>query len=168
MSDLNETSTFQPNPVDEVAAAAPHNIGRYRVESVMGEGGFGIVYLAHDEQLQRLVALKVPHHHLVARPEDAQLYLNEARTVAALDHPHIVPIYDVGSNEEYPVFIVSKYIEGSTLAKRIKVNRPSLAETVELVSMVAGTLNYAHRRGVVHRDIKQRDAVSHRLRAGVA
>jgi serine/threonine protein kinase len=127
----------QPITVDEVAAVTPRHIGRYRVERVLGQGGFGIVYLAHDEQLQRPVAVKVPHRKLVARPEDAQAYLYEARTVANLDHPNIVPVYDVGSNEEYPVFIVSKYIEGSTLAQLIKANRPAVAEAVQLVATVA-------------------------------
>src|SRR6516165_5464031 len=149
MKDPNPTGPFQPATVEEVATATPRHIGRYRVERVLGEGGFGVVYLAHDDQLQRLVAIKVPHRHLVTRPEDAQAYLSEARTVAALDHPNIVTVHDVGSNEEFPVFIVCKYIEGTMLAKRIKHNRLSLAETVELVAMVAETLHYAHRKGVV-------------------
>jgi serine/threonine protein kinase len=136
------------------AESLPHHIGRYRVERVLGQGGFGLVYLAHDDQLQRLVAIKVPHRPLVARPEDAQLYLTEARTVAALDHPNIVPVYDVGSNEEHPFFIVGKYIEGITLAKRIKDDRPCVAEAVELAATVAETLHYAHKQGIIHRDIK--------------
>src|SRR4051794_5865917 len=77
----------------------PSHIGRYRVEKLLGKGGFGCVYLARDEQLQRGVAVKVPHPHLVARPGDADAYLTEARTVAGLDHPHIVPVFDVGSTE---------------------------------------------------------------------
>lgn len=129
-------------------------IGRFRVERVLGQGGFGIVYLAHDEQLQRFVAIKVPHRHLVSRPEDAEAYLTEARIVANLEHPNIVPVFDVGSNEDYPIFIVSKYIEGVTLDKRVRANRPSLTETVELAATVAETLHYAHSKGLVHRDIK--------------
>jgi serine/threonine protein kinase len=124
------------------------------VEKVLGKGGFGLVYLAHDEQLQRPVAIKVPHAHLVARPEDAEAYLAEARTVANLDHPHIVPVHDVGSTEDCPFFVVSKFIEGSTLARRLRDERPSVAEAAELVATVAQTLHYAHRRGLVHRDIK--------------
>src|SRR5262245_24435367 len=80
--------------------ALPRHVGRYRVEKILGQGGFGLVYLAHDEQLQRLIAIKVPHRRLVAFPEDAEAYLTEARTVANLDHPHIVPVYDVGSTDE--------------------------------------------------------------------
>jgi serine/threonine protein kinase len=157
MNDPNRTDPYQPatvDQVDEVAPEHPQRIGRYRVEKVLGQGGFGVVYLAHDEQLQRLVAVKVPHRRLVARAEHAALYLTEARTVAGLDHPNIVAVYDVGSTEDCPCFIVSKFIEGSTLAQRIKANRPSVAETVQLVATVAETLHYAYRKGLVHRDIK--------------
>jgi eukaryotic-like serine/threonine-protein kinase len=160
MNDLNPTGPFQPAtvdvppPVDAAPAAQPENIGRYRMERVLGRGGFGIVYLAHDDPLNRPVAIKVPHRHRVSTSEDAAAYLTEARTVANLDHPHIVPVYDVGSNDQLPCFVVSKFIEGSTLAHRIKANRPSVAEAVQLVATVAETLHYAHRKGLVHRDIK--------------
>src|SRR5437763_5072659 len=95
-----------PEPAPE---ALPSHIGRYRVERVLGQGGFGVVYLAHDEQLQRAVAIKVPHSQLVSLPQDAEAYLAEARTVANLDHPNIVPVYDVGSTEQFPCFVVSKF-----------------------------------------------------------
>src|SRR6266567_6727075 len=133
MNDANRTGPYQPAAVDEVAAATPQRIGRYQVERILGQGGFGIVYLAHDEQLQRPVAVKVPHRRLVFRPEDAEAYLAEARTVAGLDYPNIVPVYDVGSTEDCPCFVVWKVIEGSTLAQRIMANRPSVAEAVQLV-----------------------------------
>src|ERR1700684_3650840 len=137
MDDPNRTGPDQPQTSDEVAADLPQRIGRYRVERILGEGGFGRVYLAHDEQLQRLVAIKVPHRKLVDRPEAAEAYLTEARTVANLDHPNIVPVHDVGSTDEFPCYVVSKYIEGSTLAQWIKANRPSVAEAVQLVVTVA-------------------------------
>ena len=124
------------------------------MEKILGKGGFGLVYMAHDEQLQRLVAIKVPHRHRVSTAEDAEAYLTEARTVANLDHPSIVPGYDVGSTEDCPCYVVSKFIEGSTLAKKIKDDRPGVTEAVELVATVAETLRYAHRKGLVHRDIK--------------
>src|SRR5579863_4130901 len=94
----------------------PRRIGRYRIEGVLGRGGFGIVYLARDEQLDRLVAVKVPHAERIALPEQAEMYRAEARTVAALEHSHIVPVYDVGSTDEHPFFVVSKYVEGTDLA----------------------------------------------------
>ncbi len=124
------------------------------MERILGQGGFGLVYLAHDEQLQRLVAIKVPHRHRVSTTEDAEGYLTEARTVANLDHPNIVPVYDVGSTEDCPCFIVSKFIEGSTLAQRIKNHRPTFAETTEMVATIAEALHHAHKQGLVHRDIK--------------
>jgi serine/threonine protein kinase/formylglycine-generating enzyme required for sulfatase activity len=132
----------------------PERIGRYQVKSVLGKGGFGLVYLAHDEQLQRPVAIKVPHRKLVDRPEAAEAYLTEARTVANLDHPNIVPVHDVGSTDEFPCYVVSKYIDGTDLATRLKQSRLSIHETVELVTTIAEALHHAHKQGLVHRDIK--------------
>ncbi|MBL8854225.1 MAG: protein kinase, partial [Planctomycetaceae bacterium] len=129
-------------------------IGRYRIERALGVGGFGMVYLAHDEQLDRLVAIKVPHAKLISRPEDADAYLTEARTVANLDHPSIVPVHDVGSTVSCPCYVVSKYIEGSDLAAKLKESRLKYHEVVEVVATVADALHYAHRQGIVHRDIK--------------
>src|SRR6202521_5819253 len=94
-------------PVPADSAPPPEWIGRYRIERLLGQGGFGLVYLAHDDQLQRLVAIKVPHPQRVAQPEDAEAYLTEARTVANLEHPQIVPVYDIGSTPNVPCFIVS-------------------------------------------------------------
>ena len=136
------------------AGELPSHVGRYRIERLLGEGGFGRVYLAHDEQLQRRVAVKVPHRRLVGRPEDADAYLAEARTAAGLDHPHIVPVFDTGSTADCPCFIVSKYIEGRTLAWRIRNDRPPATEAAGLVATVAEALHHAHRKGVVHRDVK--------------
>ncbi len=147
----------RPEPVaDGSAEILPERIGRYRVERVLGRGGFGLVYLAHDDQLQRLVAIKVPHARLVAQATAAEAYLVEARTVASLDHANIVPVFDVGCTAEFPCFIVSKYIDGTDLSVRLrdKAARLSLAEAVELVATVAEALHYAHKQGLVHRDIK--------------
>jgi serine/threonine protein kinase len=132
----------------------PKRIGRYRVEGSLGKGSFGVVFLAQDEQLKRQVAIKVPHRSLIARPEDAEVYLTEARTVASLDHPHIVPVFDVGSNQDFPCFIVSKYIAGNNLAQKISNGRPAVQEATELVATIAEALHYAHLRGLVHLDIK--------------
>jgi eukaryotic-like serine/threonine-protein kinase len=135
-------------------AVLPERVGRYRVEKLLGRGGFGLVYLARDEQLSRAVAVKVPHADRVARPEDAELYLAEARTVANLEHTHIVPVYDVGGTAEHPFFVVSKYIEGTDLARKIKESRLALGQAVQLVATVADALHYAHTKGLVHRDVK--------------
>jgi serine/threonine protein kinase len=130
------------------------HVGRYRVERLLGEGGFGRVYLARDEQLQRLVAVKVPHPHLIASPQDANAYLAEARIAAGLDHPNIVPVFDVGSASRFPCFIVSKFIEGRTLAAAIRHERPTPRAAGVLVAAVADALQHAHQRSVIHRDIK--------------
>jgi serine/threonine protein kinase/formylglycine-generating enzyme required for sulfatase activity len=154
MTDFSGTFTYHSGKGDNVFSEELERIGRYKIQSTLGKGSFGVVYLAHDDQLRRLVAIKVPHRHLVSCPEDAKDYLAEARTVAGFDHPNIVPVHDVNSTPECPFFIVSKFIEGGTLAKRISERRLSLAEAVEVTVIVAETLHYAHRKGVVHRDIK--------------
>jgi serine/threonine protein kinase/formylglycine-generating enzyme required for sulfatase activity len=154
-ADPDRTATEQEGlPSAPAARPAPSHIGRYRVERLLGEGGFGRVYLAFDDQLGRPVAVKVPHRRLVPRAADAEPYLREARTVAKLDHPHIVPVFDVGGTEECPFFFVSKYVEGSTLDERIRVGRPAATAAAELVAAVADALHYAHRQGLVHRDVK--------------
>jgi serine/threonine protein kinase/formylglycine-generating enzyme required for sulfatase activity len=134
--------------------AFPQRIGRYRIERVIGQGGFGTVYLAHDEQLNRRVAVKVPHAKLISKPEDAEAYLAEARTVANLDHPGIVPVHDVGSMENCPCYIVTKYIPGTDLATKIKQRRLKFRDAAEIVATVAESLHYAHKQGLVHRDVK--------------
>jgi serine/threonine protein kinase/formylglycine-generating enzyme required for sulfatase activity len=158
---MAEGRTIQNREAPENQALAvsllPERIGRFRVEKVLGKGGFGIVYLARDEQLNRLVAIKVPHANRIARPEDAEPYLTEARTVASLEHPHIVPVYDVGSTAEHPLFVVSKYVPGTDLATWIRAHRLSWQEAAQLVVTVADALHYAHKQGLVHRDVKPRN-----------
>jgi eukaryotic-like serine/threonine-protein kinase len=141
-------------PASSTSIPLPERIGRYRIERVLGRGGFGTVFLARDEQLNRSVAVKVPHADRVDLSQDVELYQAEARTVASLEHPHIVPVYDVGSSAEFPFFIVSKFVDGTNLAKRLKDSRLSGKEAAELVAIVAEVLHYAHRQGLVHRDVK--------------
>jgi serine/threonine protein kinase len=129
-------------------------IGRYRVENLLGEGGFGHVYLAHDDELCRSVAIKVLRPERLADPRLVEGYRKEARTVASLDHPHIVPVHDVGSTQQVPFFIVLKYVDGTDLAKWLKVSLPALEQTIPLIATVAEALHYAHTCGLVHRDIK--------------
>ncbi len=139
---------------DAAPAEQPKQVGRYRIEQVLGKGGFGLVYLAQDEQLKRQVAIKVPHAHLISKPEYAETYLAEARTVANLDHPGIVPVYDVGSTAEFPFYIVSKFVEGSDLSSKLKQQRLKYNEAAELVALIAQALHFAHKQGLVHRDVK--------------
>jgi formylglycine-generating enzyme required for sulfatase activity/serine/threonine protein kinase len=136
-------------------ANLPERLGRYRITARLGRGSFGVVYKGHDEELRRDVAIKVPHRHRITRPEDVEAYLAEARVLASLDHPHIVPVHDVGRTEDGLCFVVSKFIEGSDLATKIQDDlRLSFAESAGLVATVAEALHCAHRQGLVHRDVK--------------
>jgi serine/threonine protein kinase len=132
----------------------PDAIGRYRVIRPLGQGGFGRVYLARDDELDRAVAIKVPNPDRVAGALAAEVYLKEARVLARLDHPHIVPVYDVGRTADGLCYIVSKFIEGSNLAERIKQSRLPFRESAKLVATVATALHHAHKRGLAHRDVK--------------
>ena len=135
-------------------SADPAKIGRYRVIRLLGEGGFGRVYLARDDELDRAVAIKVPNRERVSAPEDLDSYLLEAKILAKLEHPNIVPVYDAGRAEDGLCYVVSKFLQGSDLKERIQQGRPSFYESAELVAAVADALHYAHTKGLVHRDIK--------------
>src|ERR1017187_4017705 len=154
---LSSTQGLSPSDEDSQESFSqlhPPKIGRYSILRRLGKGGFGEVFLAFDEELDRPVAIKVPRPERVSQPEDIEAYLTEARIVANLGHPHIVPVYDVGRTEDGLCFVVSKFIEGSDLATRIKEARLSFHESAGLVATVAEALHYAHTRGLVHRDIK--------------
>jgi hypothetical protein len=132
----------------------PEHLGRYRVTGRLGAGGFGVVYRGYDDDLERDVAIKVPHPRRVRSAADAEAYLAEARALAALDHPGIVPVYDLGRTDLGHCYVVSKFIDGEDLARRLARGRLGPAEAVETVARVAEALHHAHRRGITHRDIK--------------
>ncbi len=151
---------YGPIPANRAPTSArPASIGRYRVDGVLGEGSFGLVYLAHDDQLDRAVAIKVPHPHLVAGPAAIESFLAEARVLASLDHPNIVPVFDFGRTDDGLCYVVSKFVQGRDLASTIKQSRPAFTESARLVAAVAEALYYAHWKGVVHRDIKPANIV---------
>jgi len=153
---FSETEDQQPPVVGSRGSSDgdARKIGRYTILRRLGKGGFGEVFAALDEELDRLVAIKVPRPERVSQPEDIEAYLNEARILASLDHPHIVPVYDVGRTNDGLCFVVSKLVEGSDLAVKIKHDRPSFRESAELAAIVADALHFAHTRGLVHRDVK--------------
>jgi serine/threonine protein kinase len=132
----------------------PERLGRYRITAQLGIGAFGIVYRGYDDELRREVAVKVPHRHRLASPEVAAAYLAEARILASLKHPGIVPIYDVGHLEHGLCYLVSELVVGGNLALKIAQDRPSVATAADLVRSTAEALHHAHRRGLVHRDVK--------------
>ncbi len=138
----------EPNPVQ---------LGRYRIVRSLGRGAFGEVFLAHDEELDRQVAIKTPHPTRSVSAHHVAQFLAEARILAKLDHAAIVPVYDVGVAGEGRCYVVSKYIDGSNLADRLARARPSMAEAVEWVAAIAEALDHAHQHRLVHRDVKPRN-----------
>ena len=111
----------QGKPLPELASTQqiPGKIGRFVTESILGRGGFGVVYLATDQQLERKVAIKVPYAAIVERPEDAELYLKEARTVAGLEHPSIVPVLEVGSTQSVYLVDFGLALRDEEVGKRL-------------------------------------------------
>ncbi len=133
----------------------PSSIGRFRVESILGQGGFGVVYKAYDERLDRPVAIKVPRARFVSGGANPDSCLVEAKTIARLDHPHIVPVYELGHSEAFPFFLVTKYVDGSSLAERQNPKQIGDALAVaKLIATIAEALQHAHEQGLVHRDVK--------------
>jgi serine/threonine protein kinase len=157
-SDLPPTSipdeSAPPSGDGTIGQRLPAHFGRYRMVAKLGAGGFGVVYKGYDDDLRRDVAIKVPHRKRVAAPEDIEAYLAEARIVAALDHPGIVPVYDMGRTEDGLCYLVSKFVEGSDLACKISQDRLPPHAAAEMVARIAEALHHAHQRGLVHRDIK--------------
>jgi formylglycine-generating enzyme required for sulfatase activity len=141
-------------PSPRAGPARPSRIGRYPVQRVLGEGSFGVVYLARDDDLQRDVAIKVPTARLLARPGAIDAYLREARIVASLRHEHIVRVFDFGRTEDGTCYIVSEYVEGGSLAGLLTRRRPTAGEAASLVADVAQALHHAHGHRLVHRDVK--------------
>jgi serine/threonine protein kinase len=131
----------------------PPMLGRYRLEKLVGIGGFGQVWRGFDPELQRPVAIKIARPDKAPSVQQAKAFLAEARKVAQLKHPGIVPVYDVGQ-EAGRFYIVSQFVEGGSLAEQIAKCRLKHQEAVRIVAEVADILHYAHRQGFIHRDIK--------------
>jgi serine/threonine-protein kinase len=129
-------------------------LGRYRIESLIGHGGMGAVYLALDTQLDRRVALKILSAELAHDERFRERFIAESRIAASLDHPHIVPVYEAGAIDGQ-LFIAMRYIDGNDLST-VLAQRPRLPTglIVHIVAGVAAALDAAHGRGLVHRDVK--------------
>ena len=133
--------------------------GEYEIEREIGRGGMGIVYLATEIQLRRKVAIKVLPPAGAVGERAVQRFQREARTAAALDHPNIIPIHRVSSGGDL-MWYSMKLLTGRSLESVLKERkRLDLEETVALVDQVADALDYAHRHGVIHRDIKPGNVV---------
>jgi WD40 repeat protein/tRNA A-37 threonylcarbamoyl transferase component Bud32 len=148
----------EPAPGGAAAPAAPQlppgtRLGKYELGEVVGSGAFGVVYRARDTELQRTVAVKVPRDASLATPAESARFLREARSAAQLQHPHIVALHDVHQGAD-GCYLVYEFVEGRTLAERIRDDRPDFREAAGLVALVAEALDYAYRRTVIHRDLK--------------
>src|SRR6266567_6083258 len=128
-------------------------IGHYKISKRIGAGGMGEVYLASDITAGRKAALKLLPTHLTGDAERLKRFQQEAHAVAALNHPNILTVYEVGTDDSVQ-YIASELIEGETLRERLARGRMELNEAIEIAVQVAGALAAAHSAGIVHRDIK--------------
>src|SRR5882672_10089908 len=142
-------------------------LGRYQIRSKIGEGGMGEVYLAEDTQLRRRVALKILPAEIAANQDRMRRFMQEAQAAAALNHPNIAHIYEIGrsltigegsdtssTTEDETHFIAMEFIEGDTLREKIHRERTPLLKLLNYLAQVAGGLAKAHAAGIVHRDLK--------------
>lgn len=135
-------------------------LGSYELVRRLGEGGMAQVYLARDVRLGREVAVKVLDARLADRPGFRERFLREARVAAALDHPNIVPLYDFG-DLEHLLYLVMPYVSGGNLQDALRRAPLPTGEVVTYGSQIADALEYAHKRGVIHRDVKPANMLVH-------
>jgi hypothetical protein len=141
-------------PPNVAQPTLPKQIGRFVVRRCLGEGGFGAVLLAHDPVLDREVAIKLPRVGGSSTNQEARRMLDEARTAARLKHPHVVTIHEVGESEEHGGYIAMEYVEGESLAQRLKRGRLDVTEAVRICDQIADAMQHAHSLQLVHRDLK--------------
>jgi serine/threonine protein kinase len=128
-------------------------ISHYRILALAGRGGMSVVYKAEDLQLRRIVALKFLTSFALEDDQDKRRFFQEARAAAALDHPNVCAVHQIEETDE-TIFIVMNFIEGQTLKAKISNGAVVLDEAIELSVQIAGGLQAAHEKGIVHRDIK--------------
>ncbi|QDU47344.1 Serine/threonine-protein kinase PrkC [Symmachiella dynata] len=147
-------STFNLISTDTVPfeGSQPTFVGRFRLICEIGVGASGVVWKAYDEELDRTVAIKIPRREQHS-PEEADVFVREARAAAQLNHPNIVSVHEVGQDEGR-IYIVSDFIEGLNAAEWLTVKSPSIQEAATLCAMIADGLQHAHLRNIVHRDLK--------------
>jgi serine/threonine protein kinase len=162
-----ETTNFVDAPAYQAAAEmlagnhefkAGHTVAHYQICSVLGEGGMGKVYLAHDTKLDRKVALKILPMELAANQESMRRFTQEAKTAASLHHPNIAQIFEIGEHNNTR-YIAMEFVAGDTLRTLLSRRRIDLKRGLEWCAQVAAGLSAAHTQGVIHRDIKPENLV---------
>src|SRR6202140_253218 len=141
------------NGATPMALSSGTKLGPYEIQSPLGAGGMGEVYRALDTRLDRTVAIKVLASHLSSSPELKQRMEREARAISSLNHPHICHLYDIGSQDGTD-YLVMEFLEGETLAERLRKGAMPPNEILKIGIAVAESLAVAHRQGIVHRDLK--------------
>jgi len=151
---MTSVDTTQVAPLDELALLRAVTLGEYEIHGELGRGGMAAVYLAHEIALDRKVAIKVISQSLAGGEDLVERFRREARTAASLSHPNIIPIYAVRDVEGL-LFFVMKLVDGRPLDTIVREAAPLPVSTVQAIfSQVGSAVGYAHRRGVVHRDLK--------------
>lgn len=140
---------------------------RYRLDAIIGDGGMGTAFRAFDHNLERMVAIKIMHGHFARQEEFRRRLVQEAQTAARLDHPSIVKIYDFGESD-LGLFIAMEYVEGGSLRDHLqrlqRLNRfLPFSQSLQIAIQIADALDYAHRQGVIHRDVKPGNILLKRL-----
>ena len=149
-----EAARLTPGDSAILEALRQATLGEFEVMGLLGKGGMATVYLAHDVALDRKVAIKVMSPHLLSGEGMAERFKREARTAGSLSHPHIIPIYAVKEAGE-TLYFVMKFVEGRPLDGIIREVGPLPIPMVQsIMQQVGSALGYAHRRGIIHRDIK--------------
>jgi WD40 repeat protein/serine/threonine protein kinase len=141
------------NSSSSQAGRSGQKIGKFEIIETVGVGAFGTVYKARDAELDRLVAVKVPRAGNLSGERERDRFLREARSVAQLRHPSIVPVHEVGQQDGLP-YLASEFVEGITLADLLSGRQSPFAEAARVIAALADALQYAHDRGVIHRDVK--------------
>lgn len=131
----------------------PKQVGRYEVRSELGRGGMATVYLGYDARFERDVAIKILPAEFLHDPQFSVRFDREAKIVATLEHPAIVPVYDVGKAEGLPYYVM-RYMKGGSLSDRLSNGAIDIKEAARIINIIAPALDEAHRRGIIHRDIK--------------
>jgi serine/threonine protein kinase len=141
-------------PSSARSAERPRRLGKFELLEELGLGSFGQVFRARDTELGRTVAIKLLRAGGLASREDIDRFMGEARSAAQLQHPGLVALHETGQTEEGMFYLVEEFIQGETLAARLKSARFGFRQAAELIAAIAEALHYAHRRGVIHRDVK--------------
>ncbi len=128
-------------------------LGKYEITELLGQGGMATVYKGYQQDIDRYVAIKVLPPHPGQDDQFIDRFQLEARTIARLQHPHILPVYDYGNQDDI-LYLAIAYVQGGTLSDRVDKGPMQLAEIDKLLQQIAAALDYAHRQGIIHRDIK--------------